>query len=129
MSRNPTIAFLLELISSKRALVEKHLKRYERDPVTGCWNWTGPLGTGSRNAPHMRYGSVCFKYLGRPVKLRAHRLSYAYYNDEDPGELFVLHRCDNPRCINPDHLVTGTAQENTADMMEKNRQGFGLRSP
>ena len=114
---------MLELIENKKDVVEKQLNRYLEDPETGCWNWTGPLTTASRNSAH-RYGSTCIKYNGKPIKIKAHRLSYAYHNNKDPGNLLVLHRCDNPRCIRPSHLFAGTSRENTQDMMKKNRHGF-----
>lgn len=77
----------------------------------GCWEWNGAR---SKNG----YGSVG---LARKI-WRAHRLAYAAFV-ADPGELHVLHRCDNPPCCNPDHLFLGTPAINAADKSKKGRTG------
>lgn len=51
----------------------------------------------------------------------AHRISYEIANGPIPDGLMILHRCDNPPCCNPNHLYAGTAAENTADMISKDR--------
>jgi len=55
----------------------------------------------------------------------AHRASYQSYIGEIPEGLNVLHRCDVPSCINPDHLFLGTTQDNVDDKVNKNRQSKG----
>jgi hypothetical protein len=50
-----------------------------------------------------------------------HRASWAVYRGRIPNGLLVLHRCDNERCANPDHLFLGTNKDNTRDMMRKGR--------
>lgn len=109
---------LLKIIRLKRALVEKHLTRYELDPVTGCHLWTGPT---SSNREGEQYSRVSFKYAGCHSKVAGHRLSYAYHHGVDPGDLFVCHRCDVPLCINPEHLFLGTTTDNMQDMHAKGR--------
>lgn len=75
-----------------------------------CWEWTASrFGTG--------YGSFG---IGTKVKY-AHRVSWELENGPIPNGLWVLHRCDNPRCIRPSHLFLGTAAENNADMRAKGR--------
>ncbi len=83
-----------------------------------CWEWTAAQGRRG-------YG-VC--RIGR--ERRAHRASYIMQNGPIPGGLWVLHRCDNPPCVRPDHLFLGTAKDNSQDMSRKGRSAFnGDRNP
>lgn len=76
-----------------------------------CWEWTGARQT---------FGYGLLRVDGRLQ--RAHRYSYERYNGPIPAGLFVLHRCDNPPCVNPNHLFLGTVQDNSDDMCRKGRQ-------
>lgn len=91
------------------------LAQREVDPVTGCWNWTGVV---ARNG----YGRIGIGQGRRDV----HRLSLEVFRHVSfvPGEC-ALHRCDNPRCFNPDHLWIGTIADNNADMVAKGRNRNG----
>lgn len=75
----------------------------------GCWEWT------ARVSPE-GYGEF---WDDRNV--RAHRFSWSLVNGPIPDGLMVCHRCDNPRCVRPDHLFLGTNRENIRDMMAKGR--------
>jgi len=78
-----------------------------------CWEWTGyrkPSGYGWRsNTP------------GKARWAFAHRLAYFLHFKVDPGELCVLHKCDNPPCCNPNHLFLGDRDANNKDRMRKGR--------
>jgi hypothetical protein len=62
--------------------------------------------------------------MGRPTRKaeRAHRLSWAIHYGPIPVGLFVCHKCDNRKCVRPDHLFLGTAKDNLSDMGRKGRQ-------
>lgn len=81
-----------------------------------CWLWTASL----RNKG---YGAFTYEVNGKPVQDRAHRYSYQLHVGDIPPGLFVLHRCDTPACVNPDHLFLGTNQDNVDDMIAKGRAG------
>lgn len=81
-----------------------------------CWAWTA--GRTARKAK-FQYGT--FNVGGKTIK--AHRISYAFSNciPVPPRHIFVLHRCDNPICVNPNHLFLGTHADNMKDMISKGR--------
>jgi hypothetical protein len=79
--------------------------------IKNCWEWTG-----SRH--RQGYGRV--GYLGNRAAY-THRVSYQLVNGKIKKGLNVLHRCDNPPCVNPDHLFLGTQSDNAYDMFSKNR--------
>lgn len=78
-----------------------------------CWEW---------QAARTEYGYGVLGYKGRTI--RAHRRSWemAHKRRIPPGRM-VLHRCDNPPCVNPAHLFLGTAKDNSIDMTQKGRYG------
>lgn len=75
-----------------------------------CWNWTAGL----------TYKGYGFLTLDRK-QFRAHRYSYELHNGPIPKGMLICHRCDNRRCVRPDHLFLGTTQDNTADRHNKGR--------
>ena len=92
------------------------VERMEPNPVSGCWEW-------QRMKNKKGYGRVrVTKYKGMyRFSWRAHRLSYTAFIGDIPDELFVCHKCDNPSCVNPDHLFIGDHNDNMRDMVEKGR--------
>lgn len=88
-----------------------HVRVAEGD---ACWEWQG-----WRNV--QGYGKV---RVGKRAR-RAHRVVYEDAYGPIPAGLCVLHRCDNPSCVRPDHLFLGTRVDNGADMARKGRQAKG----
>lgn len=81
-------------------------------PECGCWLW---LGSGDKNG----YGSIGTGRRSRSAKV--HRVSFIVFVGPIPNGYDVLHKCDTPCCVNPDHLMLGTAQSNLVDMVIKKR--------
>jgi hypothetical protein len=103
-----------------RPVIERFMAFISPEPNTGCWLWAG--------ADDQRYGYGRFG-LTRSKAVAAHRLSWALHRGGDPGRLHVLHKCDVPACVNPDHLFLGTDDDNRRDAMAKGRTLRGERGP
>lgn len=58
----------------------------------------------------------------------AHRVAYELAKGSIPEGMFILHSCDNRKCVNPDHLSVGTFDDNMADMVDKERQAHGVKN-
>src|SRR5205085_12214412 len=65
---------------------------------------------------------------GKQIYLLAHRVAFALLVGPIPPFLCVLHRCDNPRCVNPDHLFLGTMSDNMRDRTQKGRSASGEKN-
>jgi len=82
-----------------------------------CWEWTGAInGRG--------YGNYSINCKAKS----AHRVAYALWRGEIPAGMYVMHTCDNRKCVNPSHLVVGTAKDNMDDMARKGRRAEGERN-
>lgn len=80
------------------------------DEATGCWNWKqGRFSNG--------YGA--FSECGRTRK--AHRGAWEAVNGPIPEGMLICHHCDNPQCVNPEHLFLGTGADNMNDKVRKGR--------
>ena len=92
------------------------LESVEKDETTGCWNWTLRKDHGGYGRLKVQMGARdLFRLEG------AHRYSYQIFKGNIPSGLEVCHSCDNPSCVNPDHLWLGTHQQNMLDMHAKGR--------
>lgn len=104
------MAYVKQTVEEKWCLA---WKRFQAKTVVGagnCWLWTGALN---------RCGYGIVSALGR--KLKAHQLAWEFHYGSRRN-LHVLHRCDVPACVNPEHLWLGTHQDNMKDMDAKRRR-------
>lgn len=82
--------------------------RMYKKTENGCWEWSGLLKHG--------YGVITYY----SQSFGAHRVSYFIHTGKVPS-LHILHKCDNPKCVNPNHLYEGTDADNTNDKVIRNR--------
>ena len=82
-----------------------------------CWLWTAAL---------CHFGHGNFWNNGRNVK--ANRFAYELWKGPIPPDMCVRHTCDEPSCVNPEHLLLGTQQDNMRDKVERNRQAKGEKN-
>ena len=95
----------------KKTLRERFDEKYTIEPNSGCWLWTRAPGV-------FGYGTIS---SGSGEKLLAHRVSYELHVGQITDGAFVCHHCDNPPCVNPQHLFLGSPQDNMSDMWGKGR--------
>ena len=94
----------------KRLPIEEHFKtRYVIDEITGCWNWK-----------YLKSSQGYGQYKRVKGETLAHRASYILYKGIINQEC-VCHKCDNPSCVNPDHLFLGSKLDNNRDRANKKR--------
>ena len=80
----------------------------------GCWLWTASCSCRG-------YGAFCVKWNGKFLSKNAHRWVWILHFGDIPKDVFVLHKCDNRKCVRLDHLFLGTANDNIQDMIPKGR--------
>jgi len=107
-----------------KAIIDRFWSKVNKDTDSGCWEWTAydhPSG----------YGNF---FIGSKAH-KAHRISWEIHNGKIPTEdsyhgVCVLHKCDNPKCVNPAHLFLGTHADNMQDMISKGRRDYyGEKNP
>lgn len=112
---------------ARRPLADRFWEKVDRNgpvpphrPELGaCWVWTRATNGGG-------YGKIGSGAGGEAERtLLAPRVSWDLANGPIPDGLWVLHHCDNPPCVRPDHLFLGTAKDNTRDMIGKGRKVRG----
>lgn len=102
------------LASDYPVLRQKILDQIEHDTNGGCWLWTGTSAPSMKD-PKRAY--ICFK---RKTHI-ASRIAFWAFNETNPKNGFVCHKCDMPMCVNPNHLYLGNAMTNVRDMLERGR--------
>lgn len=100
------------------SFVNKNGPTPDHKPDLGaCWIWGGALKPAG-------YGVFSF----RGLSLFAHRVSWMMANGEIPSGLFIIHKCDLPCCVRPDHLMAGTQSDNISDAFRKGRMRGHLKA-
>jgi hypothetical protein len=95
---------------------ERFMSKVLVDEKTNCWNWNGTLRDG--------YG----RFKANKKIMNASRFSFEYYNEKILDGNVIMHICDNPKCVNPEHLKQGTHKDNAADKVSKNRHVYGEKA-
>jgi hypothetical protein len=100
-----------------RGTTEERFWRFvEKKSDSECWIWVG------HQAGNYGSFSIGARTLGTVL---AHRFSWAMHNNQEiPSGMVIMHSCDNPLCVNPNHLSVGTHMENTHDMLKKGRHTY-----
>lgn len=109
---------IMQVFKEPTGFWDNHLKN------GSCWEWQGAYRYPNRSP--MGYGVVYSPQLKK--QLGTHRLAWMLHNQQlIPSGMVIMHRCDNTRCYNPEHLVIGTPKDNVDDMLNKKREGIRMR--
>jgi len=95
--------------------IERFMSRVNK--TDSCWLWNASTD-----------GNGYARFVINRKSVIASRFSYKSFVGEIPNGLFVLHKCDNPKCVNPEHLFTGTQTDNMQDMLKKGRNPRSVKT-
>ena len=103
----------------QQSLISRLMNRIEPITESGCWLWTGPVcraGYGKIGRGRRNEGTA-----------KTHRVAWELFIGAIPKDTNVLHKCDVPCCVNPNHLWLGSHADNVADKIKKGRGRSGSR--
>lgn len=103
-----------------KAVRDRFMSKVVVDAAAKCWTWTGSC----TQAGYGRFG-----WSHPRLTILAHRASLLIFRGLNAGQSLVCHRCNNPRCVNPDHLFVGTNAESMDNARRKGRTLQGRRNP
>jgi hypothetical protein len=112
----------IEVLRFSNTDVLRFWSKVKSAPGNDCWNWTGYRDKDG-------YGKLTICRNGKYTAIGAHRISYMISNNCNltPSRI-CRHSCDNPRCVNPLHLIIGTTLENVLDRHRKGRSAIGSKN-
>ena len=87
--------------------------------TTDCWVWEGTIDGNGYGHLQTKWGTEMGKF--------SHRISYMLFKGEIPEGRLIRHKCDNRKCVNPDHLEIGTKKDNNQDARERNPRACGKK--
>lgn len=109
--------------STTYAVYKRFMRFVPSCPGAACWEW-------NVDSAHHKYGYDMFeiKLDGKWKSKQAHRIAWLIFRGAIPDGLSVLHTCDNPPCVNPDHLYLGTHQDNMKDRATRKTHPLSKRT-
>lgn len=98
------------------SILDRFLNKIEKTET--CWNWIAHFYANG-------YGDFRIYKNRKTTSNSAHRIAWMLFRGPIPEGMYVLHTCDNRKCVNPEHLYLGTQKENMQDMIKKGRHSHG----